>query len=131
MPSPAETVDTFLSMWSRPGGFAEAVQLYFTPDTRYINVGMSDTRGIDETLAFIEGFEQVSGPGSHIRVETLTSASEGNRVLNERIDEVVAADGRVVASIGVMGIFVVEDGKITEWRDYFDTAGLAAQRGDK
>lgn len=129
MPSPTQTVDAFLSMWDRPGGFAEAVERYFTSDTHYRNVGMSDARGIEETLAFIAGFEQVAGANSHIRVETLSSASEGNRVYNERIDEVVAADGRVVASIAVMGIFVVEDGKITEWRDYFDTAGLAAQLG--
>jgi limonene-1,2-epoxide hydrolase len=28
-------------------------------------------------------------------------------------------------SVAVMGIFEVADGKVTGWRDYFDTAGLA------
>ncbi|MGG2818538.1 hypothetical protein [Pseudomonas aeruginosa] len=31
------------------------------------------------------------------------------------------ADGTVFATIRLMGIFVVRDGRIAEWRDYFHT----------
>ena len=47
--------------------------------------------------------------------------------MNERIDTLVIGD--VTTKLPVAGIFKVHDGKITEWRDYFDmgqfTAGMA------
>jgi len=131
MSSPNETVEAFLAIWNRPGGFADAVRRYFTSDTHYENVGMSDTRGIDEALSFIQAFESSCGCHVSIRVTTLASASNGNTVLNERIDEVLNDKGEVISTIRLMGIFDVADGKITAWRDYFDTAGLAASRAEQ
>ncbi len=128
MTSPNETVETFLSMWDRPGGFADSVRAYFTADTHYENIGMSDTTGIDEALAFIDAFEASCGCPVSIRVTTLASATNGNTVLNERIDEVLNDKGEILSTIRLMGIFDVADGKIAAWRDYFDTAGLAASR---
>lgn len=122
---PLEVVSRFLAMWDHPGGFAEAVRAYFTETTRYENVGMSNTTGVEETLAFIDGFEAQVGEGVCIRVTTLSFAINGDTVMNERIDEVIAADGTVMTSIRLMGVFVVAGGKISEWRDYFDTAVLA------
>ncbi len=51
-------------------------------------------------------------------VEMLHIASDGETVLTERIDTISA--GKVSAGIELMGVFVVRDGLITEWRDYFD-----------
>lgn len=125
MTSPTQTVTDFLAMLEKPGGFAEGVRAYFTPKTRYLNVGMSDTTGIEETLAFIAGFEMSTGASS-LRVDMLAIAESGNMVLTERIDHLCDGDGNAVMSLAVMGAFEVTDGKITGWRDYFDTAGLAA-----
>ncbi len=130
MSSARETVDTFLAMWDRPGGFADAVRTYFTPTTRYENVGMSDTTGIEQALAFIGAFENSCGGPVSIRVTTLASAVNGGTVMNERIDEVIDQTGRVITTIRLMGIFETSGGKIAAWRDYFDTAGLAASRDD-
>jgi len=126
MTAPTQIVEDFLAMWDRPGGFAEAVTRYFTDETRYENIGMSDTTGIEEALAFIAAFEADVGAGVVVRVTTLATAANGDTVMNERIDEVVAPDGTVIHAIRLMGIFTVSDGKITAWRDYFDTAALTA-----
>ena len=128
MTTPTETVMAFLEMLEAPGGFSEGVRAFFTPATRYLNVGMSDTTGVDETLAFIQGFEASTG-ASALRVDMLALAEVENMVLTERIDHLCAADGTVVMSLAVMGTFEIADGKITGWRDYFDTAGLAGGGG--
>ena len=128
MTSPTQTVTEFLSMLDQPGGFSDGVRAFFTPQTRYLNVGMSDTTGIEETLAFVAGFETSTGASS-LRVDMLALAESGNRVLTERIDHLCDGQGKAVMSLAVMGVFEVQDGKITGWRDYFDTAGLAAGAG--
>ena len=128
MPTPTETVMAFLADLEQPGGFPDAIRAWFMPTTNYQNVGMSDTTGIDDTLAFVEGFIASTGASS-MRVDMLALAESGNQVLTERIDHLIGGDGQVVMSPAVMGIFEVEGGKIAAWRDYFDTAGAAAASG--
>ena len=51
-------------------------------------------------------------------VEMVNIAVNGNVVITERIDTLA---GRFFsADIALMGVLVVKDGKISEWRDYFD-----------
>lgn len=50
----------------------------------------------------------------------LAIAADGNRVLTERLDRFVRADGSEVAAAKLMGIFEVEGDCIVAWRDYFD-----------
>jgi limonene-1,2-epoxide hydrolase len=45
-------------------------------------------------------------------------AEDGDTVLTERVDEVTA--NGVMAPVPVMGTFEVRDGRIVQWRDYFD-----------
>jgi limonene-1,2-epoxide hydrolase len=52
----------------------------------------------------------------------VTIAADGNKVLTERVDTMVGADGKDMMGIRLMGIFEVEGDKIAAWRDYFDTA---------
>ena len=124
MATPGDIVRQFLTMLEQPGGFADAVRAYFTPETRYLNVGMSDTTGIEEALAFIKGFGASTGSTS-LKVDMLAFAESGNSVLTERVDHLLGSDGKPVMSLAVMGIFEVEGDKLTGWRDYFDTAGIA------
>lgn len=125
MSSPTETVMAFLAMLEEPQGFTKGVRAFFTETTNYLNVGMSDTTGIEQTLAFVQGFEASTGSIS-MRADMLAIAETGNKVLTERIDHLLGPDGKTVMSLAVMGTFEVADGKITAWRDYFDTAGIAA-----
>ena len=124
MPSPTQVVTDFIERLGTPGGFADAVRTCFTERTRYLNVGMTDTTGIEEALGVVQMFEQGMGM-SYLKVDMLAIAEQGNTVLTERIDHLHAADGSLVMSVPLAGIFEVEDGKIVGWRDYFDTAGLA------
>ena len=60
-------------------------------------------------------------------VDTVNMAVNGNVVMTERIDTL---SGRFFsAAIPLMGVFVVENGKITEWRDYFDWSSVLGKFG--
>ena len=126
MPTPTETVMEFLSMLEKPGGFPAAIRAFFTPESNYKNVGLSDTTGIEASVAFVEAFEKQTGI-SYMVVDQLTIAEAGDKVLTERIDRLYAADGREIMAPWVMGIFEVKDGKIAAWRDYFDTGAAVGQ----
>lgn len=128
MATPTEVVLDFLKALERPGGFPQAIRDFFTDTTRYLNVGMSDTTGIEETVGFVTAFMGTTG-ASYMTVDMLALAADGNKVLTERIDHLRDANGNAVLSLAVMGIFEVEGGKLTGWRDYFDTAGTAALTG--
>lgn len=59
------------------------------------------------------------------RVHVHHLAAEGRFVLTERVDDLIAVDGTLLHETKVMGVFEVDEGRITAWRDYYDTAGLA------
>ena len=87
---------------------------------------MRGARG-DLGRAVLAGFGQ-QADSLIMRVDTAALAASVNTVLTELIDHIVdPATGQPSISFPVMGIFEVADGKITAWRDYFDTAGFAAQ----
>ena len=50
---------------------------------------------------------------------------DGNTVLVERLDRHRVGNSWV--ELPVMGVFVVVDGRITEWRDYFDMNVFVSQ----
>jgi len=123
MSSPIETVTAFCAEWGKSQqAMFDSFRRYFTPTTVWENVGLATTTGIDEALGLMQGFEGVET----IRVDMVTIAADGNKVLTERVDTMVNADGKDVMGIRLMGIFEVEGDKITTWRDYFDTAAMNA-----
>jgi len=122
MPTPIETVTAFLADLSKGNsGLYNAIRAYFTPQTVWENVGLATTTGVEEAHALIRQFEQ--GGIASIAIETLAIAADGNRVLTERIDRMIKANGTEFWAPRVMGIFEIEGGKIVAWRDYFDSAG--------
>lgn len=126
--SPIDTVRAFLAIWSDgPEAIYRALYDYLTPDAVYENIGLSRTRGPAEAHACFAAF----GPMKNclrLDVDILTIAADGNRVLVERIDRVIEHDGREAMAAPVMGSFEVQDGRITAWRDYFDTVPFASQQ---
>ena len=62
-------------------------------------------------------------------LEIRNQVAEGNVVMNERLDRYPNPPGRAPFELPVTGVFVFRDGKIVEWRDYFDTAQLAEGLG--
>jgi limonene-1,2-epoxide hydrolase len=126
--SPIDTVRAFLAIWSEgPEAIYRALYDYLAPDAVYENIGLSYTRGPAEAHACFAAF----GPMKNclrLDVDVLAIAAAGNKVLVERIDRVIERDGRETMAAPVMGIFEVTDGRITAWRDYFDTAPFAQQQ---
>lgn len=83
-------------------------------DAVYHNIPFKPITGKEAIVATIQSFIE----GSDITFETLHQVANGNVVMNERIDT-ITTDGKTTA-LPVMGVFEVNDGKITAWRDYFD-----------
>lgn len=122
-------VESFIAMWEQPGGLDRAVEAFFTPATVWVNEGLTRTVGIEAALEVNRMFAEKLGMAA-IRVDMLAVAEVDDKVLTERIDHMIDADGRLLLSARVMGTFELRDGRIAAWRDYFDSrAALAAQRG--
>ncbi len=119
-----ETAQAFMASWAIPGNFENSFRQYMTADCAYENVGLSSTKGPDEALAFFAGFSQ-QVPFVAITMDLLSIAVAGDAVLTERIDYLKDAEGKILLTIPLMGIMKIRDGKICEWRDYFDTAPFA------
>lgn len=107
-------------------GLRDAIRRWFTSRTVWVNVGLAETTGIEEAIALADQLEQTMGIAS-IRIEMLAIAAVGDKVLTERIDEMIAGDGSMMHRDPVMGIFEIEAGKIAAWRDYFDSASAVAR----
>jgi limonene-1,2-epoxide hydrolase len=66
-------------------------------------------------------------PAQSVEFVMLNDAASGNTVLTERLDKFQIGDRAV--DLPVAGVFEVEGGKITAWRDYFDMATWTKQTG--
>jgi limonene-1,2-epoxide hydrolase len=56
-------------------------------------------------------------------VDILREAFDGGVAMSERLERFKRrVDGETVLELPVTGVFVMRDGKISEWRDYFDSA---------
>lgn len=98
---------------------AEALRPLIADDAVYQNVGMPASSGVD---AIVENMAaQFSMFPDAYAFEIVNMASDGAVVLTERLDYIQAPDGSKPA-VPVMGTFVVRDGKITRWTDYFDVS---------
>jgi limonene-1,2-epoxide hydrolase len=97
----------------------DAIMDHFTDDIVYHNIPMDPADGTAAVRATVEGFLAMA---ETIEFDTLHELSDGNLVMNERVDTFVI-DGDPTP-IRVMGIFELSGGKIRRWRDYFDMAGL-------
>lgn len=96
------------------------------PDCEYDNVPMGKVHGPDAVAAtlapFLGGFDTIEWVVHH-------QAEHGDLdegvVLNERLDR-FGRDGKWL-ELPVAGLFLVRNGRITLWRDYFDRDMLLRQ----
>ncbi len=108
-----EIVREFIDAWSNLD--AEELASYFTQDAVYHNMPAEPVRGREAIRDFIEGF---IAEWSQTDWEILNLLAEGNLVMVERIDHTRIGEDTV--DLPLVGVFELEDGKIQEWRDYFD-----------
>lgn len=83
-------------------------------DVVYHNIPMPVLEG----KAAAEGFIRGNGKMDKVQWDVLNIVAEKNVVLTERIDKFYRGDNAL--EIPVMGTFIIKDGKISIWRDYFD-----------
>lgn len=106
-------VREFIAAWSR----LDPVELagYFTEDGCYYNIPTEPVRGRANVEQFIRGF---TASWTATDWELVGMASAGDRVYAERVDRTRTTQGDV--DLPCLGVFEMQDGKIREWRDYFD-----------
>jgi limonene-1,2-epoxide hydrolase len=79
------------------------------------NVGFPTIRGRERIVGMMRRAE--GRMGFEVKIHRI--AAEGNAVLTERTDAMVFGPLRI--QFWVCGVFEVHAGRITLWRDYFDT----------
>lgn len=108
-----EFVEAFVSAW--PSGDATPIAAMFSEDAVYLNGPHEPVHGRAAIEATISGFMAMGG---EVTVDMVNLLADERIVMTERIDHFVLA-GQTY-SLPVMGVFEVDDGRITAWRDYFD-----------
>jgi limonene-1,2-epoxide hydrolase len=101
----------------------DAVYAMMRDDVVYHNIPFPVLEGVEA----VKGFFSAAGTISDCDWRIVNIAAQGDVVLTERIDE-FKLNGRPV-SLPVMGVFRIVDGKIAEWRDYFDARTFETQLG--
>jgi limonene-1,2-epoxide hydrolase len=101
-----------------------AVREHFTDDCVWQQSGFPTTTGPEEAAALLAGMVD-SIDLARIEVEYLHVASGDHVVFTERHDWLVRRDGSRMGPGVVVGVTEFRDGKISAWREYFDTAGFA------
>lgn len=121
MPSNLKAVLAFIDLWATRD--LDRILGALAPDCRYHNMPWESLTGhaaIRDSLApFIGTSEAVDW-----RVFHAAESADGT-VMTERLDR-FCVGGKWI-EIPVMGIFELADGKITQWRDYFDAAIFQSQ----
>ena len=113
MPSNSEIVREFVEAWSTLD--AEKLADYFTEDGCYYNMPTQPVKGREAVRGFIQNF---LANWTDTQWDILNMAEAGDVVFCERLDRTKTTAGDV--DLPCLGVFEMQDGKIKEWRDYFD-----------
>jgi limonene-1,2-epoxide hydrolase len=95
---------------------AESLRPYLADNAIYQNVGMPAEVGADAIVANLAG-QFAMFPDTYA-YEMKNMGVDGDVVLTERLDYIGTSDNP--KALPVMGTFVVRDGKIARWHDYWD-----------
>ena len=113
----------FIAAW--PHRDAAALEPFFSEGAVYHNIPMEPIEGRD---AILTAFAEFMKMGGQVRVDITHIVADGPIVMTERVDHFVGPEQTI--SLPVMGVFEVQDGVITAWRDYFDLTQSSSQMPD-
>jgi limonene-1,2-epoxide hydrolase len=116
-------VTAFVKLWDQPAPSAQELGAFFTEDAVYHNIPMAPVNGRAAIEKVLGGM--AAGGMKSKGWEIKHQVANGDVVMNERVDRFENAGKEM--SIPVVGVFVVKNGKIAEWRDYFDMAMFTNQ----
>ena len=120
MTAALDTVNRFLTAAAKRD-YDTALPL-LSEDVEYQNMPIMPVKGRD---AVKEQLEALLAMGTDSEWKVLREVADGDVVMNERVD-VFVIGGKPV-ELPVMGVFVLRDGLIAEWRDYFDLQTIMSQ----
>lgn len=116
--NPEDIVLAFAAAWNALDH--ERIYALMADDIFYHNMPFKPVRGRDNVRAHLARWPVDSCAW------TITNISaRGGIVLTERVDRFTR--GRDLVVIPVMGAFEVIDGRIAQWRDYFDKGAMTPQ----
>ena len=99
-----------------------ALRRYFADNCRWEQTGFPTTTGGEEAAQMFGTLPQLGFTG--IDVEYRNVVATGDVVCTERVDWMVRPDGSRVGPFPVVGVTEFRDGKISSWREYYDSALL-------
>ena len=114
---PLEIVQSFMAAMERLD--YDAALPLVAPGCEYTNIPMGTVRGPDGIRAVLEPF---FAPTISNEWRILRTAVHGPVVFMERLDRHELPKGWV--ELPVTGVWEVDNGRITVWRDYFDLATI-------
>ena len=117
MSEPVSVVREFCALMAKRD--ADALRPSLADDAVYQNTGMAATSGIEAIVENLAGQFAMFPDSYEYRMQNL--AADGGVVMTERLDMIKGPDG-TLHGVPVMGTFVVRDGKIARWTDYWDTS---------
>jgi len=101
---------------------AAAMREHFADDCVWEQTSLPTTTGPEEAAQL---FLSMAGMGfSAIEVEYRNVVASDDVVCTERLDHILRPDRSRAGSFPVVGITEFRDGKISSWREYFDSANL-------
>lgn len=115
--SAKELVEEFCDLMEKRD--AEALRPLLAEGAVYQNTGMPATHGVDAIVANLAGQIEAFPNSYEYRMQHIVA--EGDVVMTERLDMIEGPDG-ALHGVPVMGTFVVVNGTISRWTDYFDTS---------
>ena len=127
MESPIEVVRRFCAAWSDNTGAVE-LAAFFAEDAVYHNIPQEPVTGRENIANTIASVLRPGPPGiESIDFRVINIAANGPVVMTERVDAFKTPNKSF--ELPVMGIFEINDGKISAWRDYFDMAQFTSRMG--
>jgi len=113
-----------LSAWGESIEAAQAAtREHFAEDCVWEQTGLPTTTGPEQAAQMLGSMQAMGFRG--IAVEFRNVVAAGDVVCSERVDWLVQTDGSRVGPLPVVGVTEFRDGKISSWREYFDSALLA------
>jgi len=124
--SAEEVVRDFMAAFETawPTGDPSTLRRFFSEGAEYRNGPLEPVRGRESILT---NLAHMMSLGGEVYADLRHLISDGPVVMTERVDYVRV--GGKSAGLRIAGVFEVDNGCITGWRDYFDPNEFAAQFG--
>jgi len=114
-------VKDFIAAWEAQD--LNRVMGFFTDDAVWHNIPMPVVSGVADIRNSIAGFIHM-GDKVEFEIKHIAESPSGT-VMTERVDK-FRINGQWL-SLPVMGTFEIKNGKIVNWRDYFDLGQFQSQ----